>query len=454
MKILLEQQKTDYAIFNHEWILQDCSRDFKKRLSQNQQEPSDSSIWSLFPELVGSEEPLRAVQSGSLKYYLLQGLSRLSQELTQQRFYDLCVLSYSKADAELICLLYDSTELLQLQQRLQQQENEIKLLKSGLLRAGRHFAHQIIGDSPQIERIRSFIKKISNIRSTTILLTGESGTGKNLVARAIHFSSALSDKPFVEINCAALPPTLLESELFGYEKGAFTNALSNKKGLLEEADGGTLFLDEISELPLSLQAKFLTFIETKSFRRLGSTVERTVKTRIITATNRDLKQAVEKKEFRSDLLFRINVLNLNLPPLRELDNDVVTIANNFVSHYALDFGKHLVGLSDSAKEKLLHYSWPGNVRELRNVIERAAIFADGPCIDAEDILINEPEPTFSENIKLDALENGFSIYDLEKELIVRALKRAKNNQTQAAKLLGLSLDTLRYRIKKYDIVNQ
>nr|HPI72894.1 sigma-54 dependent transcriptional regulator [bacterium] len=277
-------------------------------------------------------------------------------------------------------------------------------------------------------------------------------TGKNLVARMIHNQSALAKSPFIEVNCASIPATLIESEIFGYERGAFTNATSSKHGLLEEADGGTFFLDEISELPVALQSKFLSFLENKTFRRLGSTLERTVSVRIIAATNHNLLQAVERGEFRQDLFFRLNVVSLRLPSLRELGTDIISIADHFIHIYAFDFKKKTLRLSEAAQQKLLSYHWPGNVRELRNVIERAVIFADGEEIEPDHIVLVE-EP------KIEALsperpllpDAATSLYEMEKEIIQRALKQAKGNQTRAARALGLTLDTLRYRIKKYRI---
>jgi transcriptional regulator with PAS, ATPase and Fis domain len=257
--------------------------------------------------------------------------------------------------------------------------------------------------------------------------------------------------PFVEINCTSIPPTLLESEIFGYEKGAFTNAIASKKGLLEEADGGTLFLDEIGELPLSVQVKFLSFLETKRFRRLGSTQERSVDIRVIAASNKDLKQAVENHEFREDLFYRIHVVTLKLPALRELGHDIIIIADHFITIFAYDFKKKARGLTEKAKAKLLSHPWRGNVRELRNVIERAVIFTEGNRIDQEDIILGEEKQTRQTTDQIHIPENGLSLFDVEKNLLLEALSRASGNQSRAARLLGLSLDTFRYRMKKYKI---
>ncbi|MCU0646064.1 MAG: sigma 54-interacting transcriptional regulator, partial [bacterium] len=353
--------------------------------------------------------------------------------------------------ASLLCLISDTTSETSLEQKIIQQKHEIELLQASLLSYGNYSAWGILGESEPINTVRNFIGKIAPIRNTTILLQGESGTGKNLVARAIHQSSMEPKSSFVEINCTSIPPTLLESEIFGYEKGAFTNAIASKKGLLEEADGGTLFLDEIGELPLSVQAKFLSFLETKRFRRLGSTQERSVDIRVIAASNKDLKQAVENHEFREDLFYRIHVVTLKLPALRELGHDIIIIADHFITIFAYDFKKKARGLTEKAKAKLLSHPWRGNVRELRNVIERAVIFTEGNRIDQEDIILGEEKQTRQTTDQIHIPENGLSLFDVEKNLLLEALSRASGNQSRAARLLGLSLDTFRYRMKKYKI---
>jgi len=309
----------------------------------------------------------------------------------------------------------------------------------------------ILGDSEKIREVKQFVGKIASIKNTTVMLQGESGTGKNLVARAIHRLSMEPRSPFIEVNCASIPATLLESEVFGHEKGAFTNAIMSKKGLLEEADGGTFFLDEIGELPFSSQSKFLSFLDNRTFRRLGSTQEKKVDIRVIAATNKDLKQAVANSEFRQDLFFRISVINLTLPPLRELGNDIITIADHFIHVFAYDFKKKVTGLTDAAKTRLLDYAWPGNVRELRNAIERAVIFAEKTKIDAHEIVLMEEKQKDKIPQELTIPENGISLFDVERKLFLEALSKTNGNQSRAARLLGLSLDTFRYRMKKYEI---
>jgi transcriptional regulator with PAS, ATPase and Fis domain len=243
----------------------------------------------------------------------------------------------------------------------------------------------------------------------------------------------------------------LEAELFGYERGAFTHAVKAKKGLIEEADGGTLFLDEIGDMPLSLQAKLLHFLETRKFRRLGSNQERNVQVRCLAATNHDLPAAVAEKKFREDLYYRLNVVNLTLPPLRDLGEDVIALAEHFIKIYNLDFRKKVDGLHAEARRRLLGYAWPGNVRELRNVIERAMIFCEANEINPADLAlpVTIAEEALPSSFRLP--ETGIQLEDLERSLLTQALQLAQGNKTRAAALLGLSRDTFRYRLEKFDI---
>src|SRR5881409_4114747 len=246
---------------------------------------------------------------------------------------------------------------------------------------GKEYSVQaILGQHPQVEAVRAFVRRMAEIPRPSVLLLGESGTGKNLVARAIHYSSAHSAGRFVEINCSALPATLLEAELFGYKKGAFTDAREAKRGLIEVADGGTLFLDEIAELGSEVQAKLLNFLESRRFRRLGGTDEIEVGLRLITATNRDLEQVVQAGRFRADLYYRITVASLVLPPLREIRRDIPLLADHFREAFNREFKKRVESIDAAALQTLQAWNWPGNVRELRNVIERAMIFSDGPIL--------------------------------------------------------------------------
>lgn len=447
---VLKEKKIGYAVFDPDLILAISSPNFNKII--NIETPIKSlPIWEIFPELIGCEDAIAAIQNKGQRRYELKKLSRL---LPNENFhyYDLTILPIA-ASKQLLCVVADTTEETALMQHIQQQRNEIELLQANLSSYGQFQSRDILGESPKIQQVRGLISKIAQIRNTTILLQGESGTGKNLVARTIHRNSMLPQSPFVEINCASIPSTLLESEIFGHEKGAFTHAIMSKKGLLEEADGGTLFLDEIGELPLSLQAKFLSFLETKTFRRLGSTQERNVNIRVIAATNKDLKKAVEDGEFRQDLFYRINVVSIELPPLREMENDIIAIADHFTHIFAFDFRKNVKSLSEGARKKLTKYPWPGNIRELRNVIERAVIFAENDKISENEILLTEEfsSPPTPENGFV-IPDDGISFSEVEQQLLVNALTKADGNQSKAAKLLKLSLDTFRYRMKKYGLM--
>jgi len=446
---IFHEKKIAYAVFNHDLILSKSSRNFLQ-ITHDRSTRNGDSIWDIFPELFGSEDQVLAILHQKKKRYEIDKISTYTKD-SALHYYNLTLLPLKIDSPGLLCIITDTTSETSLEQEILQQKHEIELLQASLASYGNYSAWGILGESDQIKIVRNFIGRIAPIRNTTILLQGESGTGKNLVARAIHQSSMEPKSPFVEINCASIPSTLLESEIFGYEKGAFTNAIASKKGLLEEAHGGTLFLDEIGELPLSLQSKFLSFLETKTFRRLGSTQERTVEIRVIAASNKNLKQAVDNHEFRQDLFYRIHVVSVELPPMRELGHDIIIIADHFISVFAYDFKKKVRGLTDQAKAKLLKHPWHGNVRELRNVIERGVIFADGEKIDAADIILGEEKQTSEAAGQIRIPENGLSLFEVEKKLLMEALSTANGNQSRAARLLGLSLDTFRYRMKKYEI---
>jgi two-component system, NtrC family, response regulator AtoC len=320
----------------------------------------------------------------------------------------------------------------------------------------------IVGDSEVISQVIQISKKIAATETTTILLLGESGTGKDLFARAIHNASSRHDKPFVTINCSSLPETLLESELFGHEQGAFTDAKKLKKGFFEIAEGGTVFLDEIGEINQATQVKLLGVLENRIIRRIGGTADIPVEVRIIAATNKDLKKSVEEKAFREDLYYRLKVFQILIPPLREHKDDVLLLAENFLAFFNTQFGKHINGIDSKARQMLMKYSWPGNIRELRNVMERAVILESNSTLHPESlpgeiILIGaekEPAGKFADTITIPGTGNedhteGRSLYELEKQTIMQALEKANHNQTKASKLLGITRDTLRYKIKKY-----
>jgi len=311
--------------------------------------------------------------------------------------------------------------------------------------------HRIIGPSPAMQELRQQISQIAQSEASTVLLEGESGTGKDLVARTIHNESARAGQPFVEVNCAAFPETLIESELFGYEAGAFTDAKIKKAGLLELANRGTLYLDEIGDMNPALQAKLLNVIENKRFRRLGGVKDLLVDLRFIAATNRNLAAVVEKGGFRRDLFFRLKVFPITIPPLRDHMSDLSLLISFFLGEFCREFKKKIQGLSPEAHKLLTNYLWPGNVRELRNVLERAFILCDGEYISPSHLppeLVTTSSYQFGDSpFKLPP--QGISLETLEKDLLRQALETCKGNQMQASKLLGISRDVLRYRMKKF-----
>ncbi|KAF0194979.1 MAG: Fis family transcriptional regulator [Bacteroidetes bacterium] len=328
----------------------------------------------------------------------------------------------------------------------------------------------IIGDTPLFRQIIQLAKKISRTKTTTILLLGESGTGKDMFAHAIHNESTRNEKPFVTINCSSLPESLLESELFGHEKGAFTDARQLKKGLFEIAEGGTVFLDEIGEINQATQIKLLGVLENRVVRRLGGTVNIPVDIRIIAATNRDLKKAVDEKSFREDLYYRLKVFQITLPALRERLEDIPILADYFIRHYNQQFQKNIKNISDTVRQLLMKYHWPGNIRELRNVIERAVILESMSYLQSESLpgeIVSLSENRMSRSLhsedipvsvernhlpfELNIPSEGVSLYEIEKQIILQALETTGYNQTKTSVLLGISRDTLRYKMKKYDL---
>ena len=304
---------------------------------------------------------------------------------------------------------------------------------------------ELVGKSEVFKKVLSDITVIAKSDST-VLIRGESGTGKELVARAIHYSSPLKDGPFLAVNCAALPETLLESELFGYEKGAFTGAVKRRIGRFELADKGTLFLDEIGDLPLTVQVKLLRVLETRSFERLGGTKVVDVDIRLITATNRNLEDKIKDGSFRDDLYFRLNVIPLHLPHLRDRKDDILLFVDHFIKKFAVKSGKDIKGITPKAKDVLLSYSWPGNVRELENAIERAVVLTRTNTIDVDSFTAFSASETES-NITTDNL----NLAELEKRAITEALRRTGGKQVEAAALLGIHRNTIRLKIKHYGL---
>ncbi len=309
---------------------------------------------------------------------------------------------------------------------------------------------QIIGVSSKIHEVADLARKVAQSDAATVLIMGESGTGKDLISRVIHHQSARAGKPMMDINCTAIPEHLIESELFGHERGAFTDAKGMKKGLFELADGGSVFLDEIGDMAIGTQAKLLKVIEDHRFKRVGSGKDIVVDVRIIAATNKDLARRVAEGTFREDLYYRINVIPIRIPSLRERPEDIPLLADHFVRLYNREFKKRVKGLSPDTYRVLSAYSWPGNVRELRNVIERAVILEEREILLPEhfhlDGAVRAPEPVASA-----FPGEGLSLEEVERELMARALEKAGGNQVKAAQLLGISRDVLRYRMKKYQI---
>ena len=307
----------------------------------------------------------------------------------------------------------------------------------------------VVGASSAITALRHLVARVAVSPASTVLLTGESGTGKDLVAKVIHYASDRSSKPFMNITCSALPEQLLESELFGHERGAFTDARMQKKGLLETADGGTVFLDEIGEMTPGLQAKLLRFLEEKSFKRVGGSSDIRVDVRIVAASNRDLEKEVEKHQFRADLFFRLNVLPISMPPLRAHAEDVPLLVEYFIDSFNTEFRKRVLGATPAAYTLLQHYGWPGNVRELRNVIERAMLLSDGDRLDARDFSAMAKAVSAGNEFELPG--TGVDLEQLERSLLIQALRRCHGNQTRAGGLLGLNRDQIRYRIEKFGL---
>jgi Nif-specific regulatory protein len=316
------------------------------------------------------------------------------------------------------------------------------------LRAEVCLTHDMVGRSSRMREVYQFIERVAPSDST-VLIQGESGTGKELVARAIHKNSPRKNHPFVALNCAALTETLLESELFGHEKGAFTSAISQKKGYLEVAEGGTIFLDEIGELPPILQAKLLRVLQEREFVRVGGTKAIKINVRFLAATNRDLQKSVREEKFRGDLFHRLNVISITLPALREHPEDIPALAEHFLARYAMKGSRTLKGLSDQARACLLHYDWPGNIRELENAMERAVVVGSSDLILPEDLPDTLVETATNQGPSTAKYHDA--IRDLKKQLILNALEQSGGNITEAAKLLGVHGNYLHRLMRNLDL---
>jgi DNA-binding NtrC family response regulator len=369
-----------------------------------------------------------------------------------------------------------------------QLRSENETLKKEVLQRRRAAYHDVVGESQRMQDLMSFVNKVASSEATTILIQGESGTGKDLISRAIHFESRRKDKPLIIINCSAIPETLMETELFGHEKGAFTDAKGMKKGLFEQADGGTLFLDEIGELSGLLQAKLLRVLEEQVIRRVGGARDQEVDVRVIAASNRDLERAVREGTFRQDLYYRLAIISLFLPPLRDRREDILPLVNFFIERYNRRFRKSVRGITPETRELLTKYDWPGNVRELKNAIERAMILEDDDMLRSDYLPFSVGSPLSSltafehssgGNVafstaagaapsppqtefqvvngktlpRLSIPESGTSLEEIEHCLVEMAMSQANRNQTQAAKLLDISRDALRYKLKKFGLMH-
>jgi len=367
-----------------------------------------------------------------------------------------------------------------------QLRSENETLRKEVLQRRRAAYHDVVGESQRMQDLMSFVNKVASSEATTILIQGESGTGKDLITRAIHFESRRKDKPLIIINCSAIPETLMESELFGYEKGAFTDAKAMKKGLFEQADGGTLFLDEIGELSGLLQAKLLRVLEEQVVRRVGGVKDQEVDVRVIAASNRDLEKAVREGVFRQDLYYRLAIISLFIPPLRDRRDDILPLVQYYIERYNRRFRKNVTGITPETRQLLSKYDWPGNVRELKNAIERAMILEDDEMLRPDYLPFSVGSPLSGmtafeassgggapfcplpsstqpsevqvvngKNIpQLSIPEGGTSLEEIERCLVEMAMHQANRNQTQAAKLLDISRDALRYKLKKFGLIEE
>lgn len=360
------------------------------------------------------------------------------------------VIAIKQGAYDFITKPFDEHELLNVVKKALAESQKNKELLSAYFDEGSHFLPEIIGKTPFIEQVLQTVRKIAPTDST-VLITGETGVGKELIAQAIHLASHRHDQSFVKINCVAIPETLLESELFGYEKGAFTGAVINKPGRFEIAHKGTIFLDEIGEMSLHLQAKLLSVLQDKAFERVGGVKTIKVDVRIIAATNKDLQSAMKAGTFRSDLFYRLHVVPIHIPPLRERKDDLITLTDYFLKKFTAKYRKQITSITPEVIASFIQYDWPGNIRELENVLERIILMSENDTLSLDqvpaEIRVTEPmNETSTLKEKVDSLS-----HTTEKQLIIDALNKTNQNRTKAAELLGISRRTLQKKIKEYGL---
>ena len=375
---------------------------------------------------------------------VMTALGAVGEAVRAMKLGALDFLSKPVDQAELVALIHRSLAVRgdQLEAQASRQRRE------------QHLAQKVIADSPKFRDIVETAEQVAASEVASILIQGESGAGKNVVARYIHAASPRRARPFIEVSCATIPENLLESELFGHEKGAFTDAKSTKRGVFELAEGGTVVLDEIGELRLDLQAKLLHFLEERRFRRVGGTREITADVRVIALTNRDLQAMVRDKSFRNDLFYRLNVFPIYVPGLAERTEDILPLARHFLATLQPKMGRRFDGFDRESENRLLVYPWPGNVRELRNVVERAMVLERGPQITPRSLILDwsptgGPEATAAATAGSAMGEGIVPLEEMEREMVARAMRAAGDNQTRAAELLGVTRDQLRHRLKKF-----
>ncbi len=427
----------------------------------------------------GGKEALAAIRGGAPDVVLLDlrlpdfsGLEVLRRAREEDK--DLCVIimtAFGDVDSAVKAMKYGAFDYVNKPINLDQLQLLVeKALESQTLRRElkhlreRRFSKDYIrGQSPLIQRVYDVVDQVAKSESTSVLIEGESGTGKELIANLIHDQSARREKAFLEINCAAIPRELLESELFGHERGAFTDAKAQKQGLLEMADGGTVFLDEVGEMGLNIQVKLLRVLERMTFKRVGGTKDIQVSVRIISATNRDLEDLVRKGRFREDLYYRLKVIPIRVPALRERREDIIPLAKHFMQEFNKAFGKSFISISPDAEKLLLDYPWPGNIRELRNLFERTVLLEDAAAVETTHLNLSEGDRSGDGRTIASRIDDILSagdlptggipleeiIEDIEKSLIEKAFRLTNNNQSRTAQLLNMKRDRLRYRMKIY-----